>query len=97
MTTGEDSTDRSALRHWRRLLIPVLAAAASAAGIAAVLAPRQDTGWFAYAPLANQTFTSGQIVLMDSGARAGYLLMAAGLLTLAFWWGYRLGVRRKDG
>ncbi len=34
---------------------------------------------------------------MDSGARAGYLLMAAGLLTLAFWLGYRLRVRRKDG
>jgi heme/copper-type cytochrome/quinol oxidase subunit 1 len=97
MTMGEDNTDRSALRHWRRLLMPVLAAAAFASGIAAVLAPRQDTGWFAYAPLANQTFISDQIVLMDTGARAGYVLMAAGLLTLAFWLGYRLGVRRKDG
>lgn len=96
MTTGEDKTDRSALRHWRRLLIPVLAAAAVATGIAAVLAPRQEIGWFVYAPLA-KTFTSDQIVLMDSGARAGYLLIAAGLLTLALWLGYRLGVRHKDG
>ena len=70
MTTREDNTDRSALRHWRRLLIPVLAAASVATGIAAVLAPRQQIGWFAYAPLANQTFTSDQMVLMDSGARA---------------------------
>lgn len=96
MTTGDDNTDRSALRNWRRLLIPVLAAASVATGIAAVLAPRQEIGWFAYAPLAT-TFISDQIVLMDSGARAGYLLMAAGPLTLAFWVGFRLGVRRKDG
>jgi hypothetical protein len=95
MTMGEDNTGRSALRHWRRLLIPVLGAAAAATGLAAVLAPRREIGWFAYAPLANQTFTSDQIVLMDSGARAGYVLLAAGLLTLAFWWGYRLGVRRQ--
>ncbi|RAX44668.1 hypothetical protein DQ354_13995 [Arthrobacter sp. AQ5-06] len=59
------------------------------------MAPRQAVGWFAYAPLSNQTFTSDQIVLKDSGARAGYLQIAVGLLTLAFWLGYRLGLRQK--
>lgn len=94
MTMGEDNTNRPGLRRWRPLLGPLLAGAAVATGLAAVLAPRQEVGWFAYAPLANQSFTSDQIVLMDSGARAGYLLLAVGLLTLAFWLGYRLGLRR---
>ncbi|WP_181037089.1 hypothetical protein [Arthrobacter sp. 4R501] len=95
MTVGEDNTNRPGLRRWLPLLAPLLAAAAVATGLAAVLAPRQEIGWFAYAPLSHQTFTSDTIVLMDSGARAGYLLIAIGLLTLAFWFGYRLGARRK--
>ncbi|WP_426989170.1 hypothetical protein [Pseudarthrobacter sp. Y6] len=95
MTMGEDNTNRPGLRRLRSLLVPLFAAAAVATGLAAVLAPRQEIGWFAYAPLSNQTFTSDTIVLMDSGARTGYLLIAVGLLTLAFWLGYRLGLRRK--
>jgi hypothetical protein len=88
MTMGDDKANRPALRRWQRLLTPVLAVSAMVAGTAAVLAPRQQIGWFAYAP-------SDELVLMDSGARAGYLLVAAALLTLAFWLGYRLGVQRK--
>jgi heme/copper-type cytochrome/quinol oxidase subunit 1 len=95
MTMGEDNTNRPGLRRWLPLLAPLLAAAAVATGLAIVLAPRQEIGWFAYAPLSNQTFTSDTIVLMDTGARAGYLLIAMGLLTLAFWLGYRVGLRRK--
>ncbi|QHK20858.1 hypothetical protein GU243_15315 [Pseudarthrobacter psychrotolerans] len=94
MTMGEDNTNGPGLRRWRPLLAPLFAAAAVATGLAAVLAPRQEIGWFAYAPLSNQTFTSDTIVLMDSGTRTGYLLIAVGLLTLAFWLGYRLGLRR---
>jgi len=92
---GEDNTNRPGLRRWLPLLSPLLAAAAVATGLAIVLAPRQEIGWFAYAPLSNQTFTSDTIVLMDTGARAGYLLIAMGLLTLAFWLGYRVGLGRK--
>ncbi|MCO4275169.1 hypothetical protein NG701_12140 [Pseudarthrobacter sp. HLT3-5] len=95
MTLGEENTNRPGLRRWLPLLAPILAAAAVATGLAAVLAPRQEIGWFAYAPLANQTFTSDTMVLMDSGARTGYLLIAVALLTLAFWLGYRLGLRRR--
>ncbi|MHA7298923.1 hypothetical protein [Pseudarthrobacter sp. MDT3-1] len=95
MTAGADNTNRPGFRRWLPLLAPLLAAAAVATGLAAILAPRQEIGWFAYAPLSNQTFTADTIVLMDSGARAGYLLIAMGLLTLAFWLGYRLGLRRQ--
>ena len=95
MTMGEDNKNRSGLRRWRPLLAPLLAAAAVATGLAAVLSPRQEIGWFAYAPLSNQTFTSDTLVLMDSEARTGYVLVAVGLLTFAFWLGYRLGLRRK--
>ena len=94
MTMGEDNKNRPGLRRWLALLAPLLAAAALATGVAAVLAPRQAVGWFAYAPLSNQTFTSDTLVLMDSEARAGYVLIAVGLLTFAFWLGYRLGLRR---
>jgi heme/copper-type cytochrome/quinol oxidase subunit 1 len=95
MSLGGKKANRPALRRWLRLLIPVLAGAAVVVGTAAVVAPRQPIGWFAYAPLADETFISDQLVLMDTGARAGYLLIAVGLLTLAFWLGYGLGVRRK--
>lgn len=97
MTTGEDNTNRLGLRRWLPLMAPLLAAAAVATGLAIVLSPRQEIGWFAYAPLSNQTFTSDTMVLMDSGARAGYVLIAVGLLTFAFWLGYRLGLRRNGG
>lgn len=91
--------NRPALGRWRRLLAPVLAVSAVIAGTAFVAAPRQPIGWFAYLsqtdlPFTDQMLASDQLVLMDSGARVGYLLIAVGLLTLAFWLGYRLAVRR---
>ncbi|MFE5837446.1 hypothetical protein [Arthrobacter sp. NPDC056493] len=94
MTLGEDNANRPPLRR-RRLLIPILAAASVVAGAVALVVPRQSIGSFAYLALDDSTFISDQLVLMDSGARAGYLLIAAGLLTLSFWLGYRLGVRGK--
>jgi hypothetical protein len=97
MTMGEDNTKTPGLRRWLPLLAPLHAAAAFAAGLAAVLAPRQAVGWFAYASLSNQAFTSDTMVLMDNEARAGYVLIAVGLLTFAFWLGYRLGLRRHGG
>jgi FtsZ-interacting cell division protein ZipA len=70
----------------------VLAASAVVAGAAFVLAPREQTVDFSFVGDSEQTFVSDQIVLMDVAARAGYLLIAAGLLALAFWLGYRLGL-----
>ncbi len=95
MIMGEDNTISPGLRRWLPLLAPLLAAAAVATGLAIVLAPTREIGWFAYAPLSNQTFTSDTMVLMDSEARTGYVLVAVGLLTFAFWLGYRLGLRRR--
>jgi hypothetical protein len=95
MTMGEDhANSASSLSHrWRQLLMPVLAASAVVAGAAFVLAPREQTVDFSVVVDSEQTFVSDQIVLMDVGARAGYLLIAAGLLVMAFWLGYRLGVQ----
>lgn len=93
MTSGESHPAGSRFR-WQVLVVPLLGMAAIAAGIAALQAPRRSAGWFAYAPLADQSFFSGDFILMDDLARAGYLLVGAGLLTLAFWLGFRLGRRR---
>ncbi|MFE4835860.1 hypothetical protein ACFRAU_14420 [Arthrobacter sp. NPDC056691] len=62
-------------RPWQRLLTPALAVSAMAVGIAALLAPREPIGWFAYAPLAEETFIPDQLVLMDTGARADTCLL----------------------
>jgi len=74
--------------------VPLLALSAVASGIALLQAPHRSVGWFAYAPLADQSFFSGDFIVMDDVARAGYLLVGAGLLTLAFWLGFLLGRRR---
>jgi heme/copper-type cytochrome/quinol oxidase subunit 1 len=95
MTSGENNSNRPASRKWRALLVPLMAAAATVAGIVVVLTPRRDIGWFAYAPLANETFSSSQLILVDGTARAGYGLIAAGMLALAFWAGYRFALHRS--
>ena len=95
MTMGEDHANSPSIqsRRWRQLLVPGLAASAVVAGAAFVLAPREQTVDFSFVGDSEQTFVSDQIVLMDTGAWAGYLLIAAGLVVLAFWLGYRLGVQ----
>jgi hypothetical protein len=59
-----------------------------------VATPRPALEWFAYAPLSTQPFSSDQLVFMDATARVGYGLILAGLLSLAFWAGYRAALRR---
>jgi heme/copper-type cytochrome/quinol oxidase subunit 1 len=95
MMTGEDNSSRSASGKWRALLVSLMAAAATVAGIVVVLTPRRDIGWFSYAPLANEPFSSSQLILVDGTARAGYGLIAARMLALAFWAGYRLALHRR--
>lgn len=94
MTLGDNSSGRSGGRIWRRFLVPLIAVASAVIGIFVVRAPRQDVGWFAYAPLANDSFSSNNLVFMDGTARLGYALILAGLLLLAFWAGYRFALRR---
>lgn len=74
-------------------VVPLLALLAVAGGIATALWTQSQLqssfGWFAYAPLSNETFSSGGMVFMDAGTSMGLALTAAGLLVLAFWSGYR--------
>lgn len=95
MTSGENHGSRSTSSKWRALLVPLVSAAAIIAGIVVVTAPRRDIGWFAYAPLANEPFSSNHLILMDSTARAGYALIAVGMLVVAFWAGYRVALHRN--
>ncbi|MET3773114.1 hypothetical protein ACJJV6_09860 [Arthrobacter nitrophenolicus] len=94
MTLGDSSSGRSGGRIWRGFLVPLIAVASAVIGILVVRVPRQDVGWFAYAPLANDTFSSNSLVFMDGTARLGYALILAGMLLLAFWAGYRFALRR---
>jgi heme/copper-type cytochrome/quinol oxidase subunit 1 len=94
MTLGDSSSGRYGGRTWRRFLVPLIAVASAVIGILVVRAPRQDVGWFAYAPLANDTSSSNNLVFMDGTARLGYALILAGMLLLAFWAGYRFAPRR---
>jgi heme/copper-type cytochrome/quinol oxidase subunit 1 len=94
MTSGESSRGRSGLKTWRKILVPLVAVASAVVGIIVVATPRPAVGWFAYAPLSTQPFSSDQLVFMDGTAKAGYGLILAGLLALAFWAGYHLALRR---
>ncbi|OFI37508.1 hypothetical protein BIU82_08545 [Arthrobacter sp. SW1] len=51
---------------------------------------RFSFGWFAYAPLSNETFSSQSLLILGPVTKAGYLIAAVGLLVLAFWAGRRL-------
>lgn len=74
--------------------MPLIAVAGAVLGIIVVRTPRSDVGWFAYAPLANEPFSSDQLIFVDGTARLGYALILAGLLALAFWAGYQCALRR---
>ena len=78
----------------------VRAAAAPLAGLAAVLVGvlvawlnRDYVGWFAYALLSNTTFTANGAALITQGTQVGLAIVGLGLLTIAFWAGYRIGRR----
>jgi heme/copper-type cytochrome/quinol oxidase subunit 1 len=85
-----------------RVAAPLLALALLVAGIVLLSLPvrQESVGWFAYAPLSQQTFAAQSLLIMDAEKWAGVALTGAGLLTLAFWTGYRTGRqsrRRGDG
>ena len=82
-------------RRPARFVLPAVAVALLAVGMVLMSMPvRQESfGWFAYAPLSQQTFAAQGLLIMDSEKWAGVVLVALGLLTLAFWSGYRTGRR----
>jgi len=82
-----------------RLVVPLAAVALLAVGAVLLSMPvRQESfGWFAYAPLSQQTFATQGMLIMDSEKWAGVVLAGLGLVTLAFWSGYRAGRRPRRG
>ena len=48
-------------------------------------------GWFAYAPLSNDTFNGSGITFVTQGTQIGLGIAVLGLLVLAFWAGFRSG------
>ena len=82
--------------------MPLVALALMLAGIVLLSVPvRQESfGWFAYAPLSQQTFVPQGMLIMDKEKWAGVVLTGVGLLVLTFWSGFRAGrrsIRRGDG
>ncbi|MCU1523058.1 MAG: hypothetical protein JWM01_2388 [Arthrobacter sp.] len=86
---------------WRKLVAdlaaPLLAVSLLLAGLILTSLPvrSQDFGWFAYAPLSQQTFQLQGLVLIGPEAWAGIAMISLGLLILAFWSGYRVGSRSR--
>lgn len=78
-------------------VVPLLGVAAVLAGCLIAYLNRDFTGWVAYAPLSNQPFSANGAAVITQGTQAGLAMIAAGLLLLAFWVGYRLGRRAKPG
>lgn len=95
---GEDGTRPGRRRFLVRLAVPVLAAALLLAGLLLTMVPaRTETfGWFAYAPLSQQSFQVQGLLLIGTEAWVGIAMISLGLLILAFWTGYLFGVRRRQ-
>ena len=100
--SGDKESAPPRQRRLPRLAVPLLAVALMAAGVVFLSMPvRQESfGWFAYAPLSQQTFAAPGLLVMDTEKWTGIVLVGLGLLTLAFWSGFRAGrhsSRHGDG
>ncbi|MGW9414715.1 hypothetical protein [Arthrobacter cupressi] len=85
---------RRRARSKAAVVAPLLGLAAVIAGVVTALAGRSEPasfGWFAYAPLSNETFSPAGIAFLGPITQTGYVIAAVGLLLLAFWAGRRLG------
>lgn len=93
--SGDQDSAPSGQRRLARLAVPLLAVALLAAGAFFWSLPvrQEQFGWFAYAPLSQQTFAAPGLLIMDAEKWAGVVLVGLGLLTLAFWTGFRAGRR----
>lgn len=97
---GEQNTSSEAQtpkpERFRAFILPAVGLVAVLAGV--VIAKSNETasfGWFAYAPLSNQTFAGGGAAFVSQGTQVGLTIAVLGLLLLAFWAGYRIGRRPK--
>lgn len=50
-------------------------------------------GWFSYAPLSDTTFDVEGVHFISTAGVVGTVVLAAGLIALAFWAGLRIGGR----
>jgi heme/copper-type cytochrome/quinol oxidase subunit 1 len=73
--------------------VPFLGLAAVLVGGLIAYLNRDFVGWFAYAPLSNKPFSANGAAFITQGTQAGLAIMVSGLLVLAFWAGYRMGVK----
>ncbi|MDQ0819672.1 heme/copper-type cytochrome/quinol oxidase subunit 1 [Arthrobacter sp. V4I6] len=80
------------------LAVPLLAVSLLLAGLILTSLPvrSQDVGWFAYAPLSQQTFQLQGLTMIGPEAWTGIAMISLGLLILAFWSGYRIGTRSRQ-
>jgi hypothetical protein len=95
MAPGDDAGGKSLLRRWKRLVAPLVAVSMIVAGAVIALPKPREVGWFAYAPLSNETFIPDQFFVVDSGAGIGYVLIGVGMVMLGFWSGYQMGSSRR--
>ena len=95
--TGDKESGPSRQRRLAGLAVPLLAVALLAAGAVFLSLPvrQEEFGWFAYAPLSEQTFAAPGLLVMDAEKWAGVVLVSLGLLTLAFWSGVLAGRRSR--
>lgn len=83
---------------WTRVLL-IVAVCAVVAGVVTLSVVSMSTqtvsfGWFAYAPLSHTAFGAGSGYFVSWAEMIGYLVLAVGLIGLAFWAGIRVGSRR---
>ena len=80
------------------VVVPLLGTLVVVAGVVtALIGSTQplEFGWVAYAPLANNPFSTSGAALVGPMTQNGYLIAVVGLLLLAFWAGHRLGRRTQ--
>jgi heme/copper-type cytochrome/quinol oxidase subunit 1 len=75
--------------------VPVTLVSVLVAGLIVLLVPGAgDYGWFAYAPLPQQAAAPDGVIFLGFRARIGIALICMALLGMAFWAGFRTGLRR---
>ena len=91
--SGDRESGPSRLRRLAWLAVPLLGAVLLAAGALFLSLPvrQEELGWFAYAPLSQQTIAAPGLLVMDAEKWAGAVLAGLGLLTLGFWSGALAG------
>lgn len=81
-----------------RMLMVASGAAVAIGVVILIAAPTQSAtiGWYAYAPLAEATFSPGASGLLSTPMSIGIVVLVAGLVGLAFSTGFIVGRRRRS-